>query len=120
MSASHSAATHTLLIHAMLVATAVACWVGALGMWRMREPIQALQYMCFPASIASVFLTIAVALQTGASQATAKCVAIAAILFGINSIVTHASARAFRARELGHWEPRPGDDIEFLPQKPQP
>ena len=32
----------------------------------------------------------------------------------INSVGTHATARAFRARELGHWEPRDGDPIEFV------
>ena len=99
--------------------TAVACWLGVLGMWHMREPIQALQYMALPASIASITLTIAVACQTGASQATAKCAAIAVILIAINSIVTHATARAFRVRKLGHWEPRPGDDVEFLGPEPK-
>ena len=39
---------------------------------------------------------------------------IAFILVAINSVVTHATARSFRARELGHWEPRKGDPIEFV------
>ena len=89
-------------------------------MWRMREAMQALHYMSLPAAVASVTLTAAVACQTGASQATAKCVAIAVILIGINSIVTHATARAFRVRELGHWEPRQDDKVEFLSPEPKP
>lgn len=102
------------VINAFLGITAAVCWLGVIGMWSMREPIQALQYMSLPAATASIALSIAVAVQTGASQATAKCVAITVILIGINSIVTHATARAFRARNLGHWEPRPGEDVEFL------
>ncbi len=103
-----------------LIITAVLCWLGVLGMWRMRQPMQALHYMSLPAAFASVTLTIAVACRTGASQATAKCVAIAVVLIAINSIVTHATARAFRVRELRHWEPRPGDGVEFLEKESKP
>lgn len=106
-------------VNLLLGLTAVVCWLGVLGMWRMRKPIQALQYVSLPAAVASVTLTLAVAVQTGASQATAKCVAIAAILIAINSIVTHATARAFRVRERGHWEPRTGDGVEFLGPGPK-
>jgi hypothetical protein len=35
-------------------------------------------------------------------------------VLGINAVVGHATGRAFRARELGHWEPRDGDPIEFV------
>jgi multisubunit Na+/H+ antiporter MnhG subunit len=68
--------------------------------------------MAIPGAFASVTLTIAVACRTGASQATAKCAAIAIVLIAINSVVTHATAAAFRMRDLGHWEPRPGE-VEF-------
>jgi multisubunit Na+/H+ antiporter MnhG subunit len=103
-----------------LCITAVACWLGVLGMWRMRKPMQALHYMALPGAVGSLALTVAVGCQTGLSQATAKCFAIALILIAINSIVSHATARAFRVRELGHWEPWPGDDIEFLGPEPKP
>ncbi|MGC1782430.1 MAG: monovalent cation/H(+) antiporter subunit G [Acidobacteriaceae bacterium] len=106
-----------IVIDVLLAITAVACWLGVVGMWRMREPIQALNYMSLPAALGSVTLTVAVACQTGASQATAKCIAIAVILIAINSIVTHATARAFRVRQIGHWEPRLSDDVEFLEAK---
>lgn len=106
------------VIDGLLVIAAVACWLGVLGMWRMRQPMQALHYMSLPAAFGSITLAVAVACQTGLSQATAKCAAIAIILIAINSIVAHATARAFRVRELGHWEPRPDDDVEFLEPKP--
>ena len=35
----HDAATDTLLSVVVLT-----CWIGALGMWRMKQPIQALHY----------------------------------------------------------------------------
>ncbi len=98
----------------MLVMVAVSCWLGVLGMWRMREPTQALHYLSLPATVGAFALTAAVFLKNGSNQASWKTLFITFILLGINSVVTHASARAFRARELGHWRPREGDPIEFV------
>jgi monovalent cation/proton antiporter MnhG/PhaG subunit len=95
----------------LLVAT---CWVGVLGMWRMREPMQALHFLALPASAGATFLVIAVFLEEGNSQISWKALLIALILFAINSVGAHATARAFRTRELGHWEPLDGDPIEFV------
>ena len=108
---------HPLVLVVLLAVAATACWVGVLGMWRMREPTQALHYLSLPAAIGSVALTVAVFLQTGFGQATAKCIAITFVLLGINSVVTHASARAFRVRKLGHWEPREEDDLEEVSEE---
>ena len=103
------------IVEAVLLAIVVlSCWLGALGMWRMREPMQALHYLSLPASIGAVALTVAVFVATGNSQDSWKTLLITIILLAINSVVTHATARAFRARELGHWEPRDGDPIEFV------
>jgi len=97
----------------------LSCWTGALGMARMREPTQALHFLALPA-IGGLFLTAAVFLRTGPSQASWKTLLIAIILLGINSVVGHASARAFRTRELGHWEPLDGDPMEFVRDTEQP
>jgi monovalent cation/proton antiporter MnhG/PhaG subunit len=97
-----------------LVLLVAACWFGVLGMWRMREPMQALHYLSLPASIGAVFLAVAVFLEEGSTQISWKTLLIAGILFAINPVVAHATARAFRARELGHWEPLSGDPIEFV------
>ena len=101
-------------VHVLLVLVMIFCWLGVLGMWRMREPMQALHYLSLPACGATVALTAAVFFQTGNSQAGWKTLLICLVLLGINSVVTHATARAFRARELGHWQPLPGDPVEFV------
>ena len=97
----------------LLGIVALSAWLGVIGMLRMREPTQALHYLSLPA-IGGVALTIAVFLETGPSQAFWKTLVISLMLLAVNSVVTHASARAFRTRELGHWEPRDGDPIEFV------
>lgn len=90
----------------LLAITALACVVGVLGMWRMRKPIQALQYLALPATIGMGCLALAVLLQTGFGSTFLKSVAIAFVLLGINSVVAHASGRAFRIREAGGFQRR--------------
>lgn len=110
----------TVLLHTLLAALLVLCWLGVIGMWRMREPLQALHYLALPVWGALVFLLPAVFLKTGNSQAAWKTLLICLVLLAINSVVAHATARAFRARQLGHWEPRDGDPFEFASQGQQP
>jgi multisubunit Na+/H+ antiporter MnhG subunit len=49
-----------LTVHVLLVLVMIFCWLGVLGMWRMREPMQALHYLSLPACGATVALTAAV------------------------------------------------------------
>ena len=102
-----------------LAISAVSCWVGVLGMWRMREPTQALHYLALPAELGGIALAVAVFLQMGVGQVAFKTCAIVVVLLAINSVVTHATARAFRVRELGHWEPCKGDPLEFVSKEGQ-
>ena len=108
------------VVEAVLLSVVVlSCWLGCLGMYRMREPMQALHYISFPACIGSVALAAAVFLRTGNSQASSKTLLICVVMLGINSVVTHATARAFRTRELGQWQPQPGDNVERLHAHPE-
>ena len=97
----------------LLSIVVLSAWLGVIGMLRMREPTQALHYLSLPA-IGAFALTIATFLETGPSQAFWKTLAICIMLLAVNSVVTHASARTFRTRKLGHWQPRDGDPIEFV------
>lgn len=104
---------HPIVEYILLGMLVLACWLGVAGMLRMRYPTQALHFLALPAA-GSVLLTAAVFLQTGSSQAAWKSLFITLMLLGVNSVVAHASARAFRTRQLGHWEPRDGDPMEFV------
>ena len=98
----------------LLAGVVVFCWLGVIGMRRMKEPMQALHYLSLPATGGSVLLTIAVLISQGVGQTFCKVLLVTGVLFATNSVVTHATARAFRARELGHWEPREGDPAEMV------
>jgi len=104
---------------ALLILVMLLCWLGVLGMWRMKEPMQALHYLSLPATAGAISLSIAVLLSQGLGQAFWKALLIAFILLASNSVVTHATARAFRARQLGHWEPLDGDRIEMIEEDKQ-
>ncbi len=105
---------HEVVVSGLLCLLVLCCWIGVAGMWRMREPIQALHYTAMPAGLGMMALTAAVFVETGFSVTSGKCVMILLLLFAANGVVAHATSRAFRARELGHWEPMPGDDVECL------
>jgi multisubunit Na+/H+ antiporter MnhG subunit len=105
---------HTIAEIVLLSVVVLSCWLGVIGMWVMREPMQALHYLALPASVGMTALTVAVWLVEGNTQASWKTLLIGMVLLGINSVVAHATARAFRARELGHWEPQDGDPMEIV------
>ncbi len=107
---------HTLVIDGLLGVVVVTTWIGIAGMLRMRDATQALHYLAVPGTLGVAALTAAVFVQSGVSPLAWKMLLIAVILFGINSVVTHATGRAFRTRELGHWQPRDGDPVEFVPK----
>lgn len=111
---------HSTTLDVLLGLVVLSCWLGVIGMVRMREPMQALHYLTLPATVGVAALTVAVFVDTGLSSISFKTLLIAFILLAINSVVTHATARAFRTRELGHWEPRDGDPIEFVPSTHHP
>lgn len=102
---------------ASLSVVVLACWLGALGMLRMKEPTQALHYLSLPATLGASFLTIAVFISQGIGQALCKVLLIALILLAANSVDTHAMAQAFRRREIGYWEPRDDDPIEMVTEE---
>lgn len=107
------------IIIACLAITVVSCWIGVIGAWRMRQPTQALHYLAMPTGLGALFLFIAVLLQTGWGETTAKTIVICIVFIITNSAGAHATARAIRTRQLGHWGPRKEDGVEFIPEDRQ-
>jgi multisubunit Na+/H+ antiporter MnhG subunit len=103
------------IIEAVLLGTViVSCWLGVIGMWRMRTPVQALHYLALPATAGGAALVVSIFVQSGNSQIAWKAVLIWAVMLATNSVVAHATARAFRSRELGPWQPKDGDPMEWV------
>jgi len=56
-------------------------------------------------------LLAAVVVQEGWGQATLKTILVLFVLLMVNAVLTHATARAARIREFGHWLPNPKENI---------
>lgn len=85
-------------------------------MLRMRDEYQMMHFISPPASVSAILITIAIFVQRGARPESFKAVFITLILLLMNSVVTHATARAFRIRDVrGHWKPRDGEQVPVLP-----
>ena len=93
------------------VATTLVCCLGIVVMKNLYER---LHYMATVSTVATVALLAAVVIEQGWGQAAIKMSLIVVVLFLMNAVLTHATARAARVRELGHWQPAEGEKIEGL------
>ena len=95
-----------------LVWAAVGCTVFfSWGMLRMRDAYQQIHFTFPPASFAAPLLGIAIMLQQGAKPETFKALFIVLVLLTMNSIMSHATARAFRVRAMAEWSPAAGQEV---------
>ena len=104
----------TVVVDVLLGLTVLCVWLGSAGMVRVRRPMQGLHYVGLPGAMGTMLLTAAMFVQQGFTVLSWKTLLIAVVMLSINSVVAHATARAFRVREVGHWEHRHGDDVEII------
>jgi len=106
---------HHSTIAAVLVGIAVALSLAcSLGVAVMKSPLQRLHYSAPVCSFAVALIGCAVWLDDPNWQARLKAVLIAVIMFLMNAILSHATARAIRIREDKHFEPLASEDIPLL------
>jgi multicomponent Na+:H+ antiporter subunit G len=105
----------TIAIAVLLAAAVLVTLLSVLSMVRMRDPYQRLHYIAPPASLSGALITLAIFLQRGFKPESFKALFTTVVLIGMNSVVTHAAARAFRIAEVDNWHP---DENEEVPIKP--
>lgn len=93
--------------------TALLCCVGIAV---MKNCYERLHFMAPVSTISAAAVLIAVVIEEGWGQAAIKMSLILLVLFLTNAVLAHATARAARVRELGHWQPAEGETIEGLEQ----
>lgn len=89
------------------VFVALLCAVGVL---LMRDAYERLHYLAPISSVSVMAIAIAILLQEALSQAGIKSIIVALILVLMNSVLTHATARAARVREFGGLDVRPAEE----------
>ncbi len=91
------------LIHILIEAAVAVSLFSTIGILVMEDINDKLHYLAVPATVGIALITIAIVLQEGLSQASIKAFLCALIVLVTNPVVTHATARAARIREFGHW-----------------
>jgi len=92
------------IIHLLLYAGIATALFSSIGVLVMRNVNDRLHYLGPSGTLSISLVAAAIVLQEGASQATTKAILCAVIVFVTNPVLTHATARAARIRELGDWQ----------------
>ena len=98
-------------IYVLIAAAVIVTIVSVLGMVRVRDPYQRMHYISPPASLSSLFIAVAIFLERGLKPESFKAAFVVLILVGMNTIVTHSAARAFRISEIPDWDPETGEEV---------
>jgi multisubunit Na+/H+ antiporter MnhG subunit len=106
----------TVVLEVLVYAAVAIALMSAWLMLRMKDEYQMMHFMSAPASISTILITAAIFLQDGAKPESFKALFIIFVLLVMNSVVTHATARAFRIRETrADWRPGEGESVPVLP-----
>jgi monovalent cation/proton antiporter MnhG/PhaG subunit len=105
---------HPIISGCLLGAAATVCVLCAVGLLVMRDAYQRLHFSSPIVSIGIALIVAAVWVEDPQWQSRIKAVLIAIILFLTNATLSHATARAIRLRDLGHWAPRPDEQLPLV------
>jgi multicomponent Na+:H+ antiporter subunit G len=92
-----------LAVTALLVAGVAVTLFSCLGVLVMRDAYDRLHFTAPAATLAPVAIAAAVVLEERFSAAGVKAVLVALVLVVTNPVLSHATARAARIRQFGHW-----------------
>lgn len=100
-----------ILLYAGVLISLLCAWL----MLRMKDEYQMMHFMSPPASVSVILITIAIFLQQGRKPESFKALFVVVVLVAMNAVVTHATARAFRIRQVrDKWRPRQGQEVPVL------
>lgn len=85
--------------------------VTSIGLLLSDDMYEQIHFLAPGSLIGAVAIPAAVLVHDGFSQAGAKAILIAILLFFSNPVLSHATARAGRIRRMQQLAPRPGEDI---------
>ena len=106
---------HHPLIASILVWVAVGiALICAFGFAIMSGAFERLHFSAAVTSLTAGLVLVAVWLDDPNWQSRLKTLLIVLILFAMNSILSHSTARAIRVRKYKHFEIRPEDDIGLI------
>jgi monovalent cation/proton antiporter MnhG/PhaG subunit len=110
--------THHPLITGSLLGIAVAlAIVCSIGLLAMRDPYQRIHFTSPIVTLTMLLIGVAVFIEEPDSQARIKVVFIYLLMLVMNSVLSHATARAIRIRQLGRWPVTPDEQVPLVENK---
>jgi len=107
--------THFPILTSVLLGLAVAVAIFfSLGMAIMADAFQRLHFGAVVAGISGPLIALAVWIEDNDAQSRIKIILIVLLLVFMNAILSHATARAIRVRQQGHWEIDPSEKIPIV------
>ena len=91
-------------IVALLAIGFAAVALTSVGMMVCRNAYRRMHYLAPAATVGVVAVAAAMVAREGLNQAGIKAILTAGVLFVMNPILTHATARAARIHERGKWQ----------------
>lgn len=106
---------HHPLVAGVLVGIAVGlAIICGTGVAIMPDALDQLHFSSPVTSVSAGLIVIAVWIDDPTWQSRLKVLLVAIVLFVMNSILSHSTARAIRIRKDKHFEPRPEDHIPMI------
>jgi monovalent cation/proton antiporter MnhG/PhaG subunit len=102
---------HTIVAGALLAIAVAIALVAASGLAVLTDAYERLHLSSIVVSLSAGLTAAAVWLEDGDWQARIKVSIVAFLLFAMNSILNHATARAKRISQTGHWTPEAEEQI---------
>ena len=103
--------TADLAVAVLLAISVVSTGICCSALLLFRDLFQRLHYLSVVTTLSTLTLLVAVVIKEGAGQATTKAVLAFIVLLLVNAVLSHATARAARVRELGQWTPTSDEHI---------
>jgi multicomponent Na+:H+ antiporter subunit G len=101
-----------LLVAALLVVGVGVTLAACVGVLVMRDAYDRLHYTAPATTIAPLAIAAAIVLEERLSAAGIKALLVALALLVTNPVLTHATARAARIRQLGEWTVQEGEHVK--------
>lgn len=86
--------------------------VTAVGLLLIHDLYERIHYLSPGGIVGVLAIVAAIVVHESLSQAGVKAILIGVALFWMNPVLSHATARAARVRELGHWTPDEKENIQ--------
>jgi multicomponent Na+:H+ antiporter subunit G len=100
---------HDLVIDVLVAAGVVGELLCCVGLVVMRDVFDRIHFAMASTTIPPFLIAAAVLVEEDWTQPGINALVIAAVLFLVNPMVAHATARAARARRLGQFEATPAE-----------